>query len=178
MKEIWKDVAGYEGLYKVSNLGNVYGVKRKKILKPGLARYYFVVLCKDGKRKDVHIHRLVASAFCDNPDRKEEVNHLNEITTDNRAENLEWCTRLENIRWGTGIERHAASQRNGKRSKRISQYSRDGKYIKTYPSIREAHRQTGFDRAAIYRSLVGKRPSAFGYVWRYADQISEVGKSL
>ena len=170
MKEIWKDVEGYEGLYKVSNLGRIFGIKRNGVLKPGKGRYDFVVLCKNGVRHEISVHRLVAKAFCPNPHNKPEVNHINEIAEDNRASNLEWCTRLENIRHGTGIERHAEAQLNCKRrSKRIAQYTIDGEYIKTFPSIREMYRQTGFDRSAVCKCASGNHrySHAYGYLWRY-----------
>lgn len=173
MEEVWKPVVGYEGLYEVSNLGNVRGLKRGKVLKPGEGKYLFVVLCKDGIRHEVHIHRLVATAFCDNPYAKLEVNHINEIAWDNRAENLEWVTRLENIRHGSGIERHAEAQRNDpNRSKRIMQYTVDGEYIRTFPSIKEMERQTGFDGSPVCKCARGSHrySHAYGYKWKFVSE--------
>ena len=127
MEGIWKDVVGYEGLYQVSNMGEVRGLKRGKVLKPGHGKYLFVVLCKDGIRHEISVHRLVATAFCENPYGKSEVNHINETPWDNRAENLEWCTRLENLMYGSGPQRRAETQRNDpKRSIKIAQFSLDG----------------------------------------------------
>lgn len=87
-KELWLDVAGYEGLYKVSNLGNVFSIKRNRLMKPqdnGLG--YLIVGLTDcqGKRKFLLVHRLVAEAFLANPNNFDEINHKNENKSDNRA---------------------------------------------------------------------------------------------
>ena len=101
--EIWKDVKGYENKYQISNLGNVKslnyrGTKEEKLLKliPNKIGYVVVQLCKEGKVKPFYVHRLVAITFLNNKDNKTDVNHINEIKCDNRAINLEWCTKSEN----------------------------------------------------------------------------------
>ena len=96
-KEEWKDVEGYDGAYQVSDLGRVrsrksgeWRVLRSKKHRQG---YLQVALCRDGKQKTLYVHRLVASAFIENDDEsKTDINHKNEIKSDNRADNLEWCT--------------------------------------------------------------------------------------
>lgn len=98
--EIWKPVVGYEGLYEVSNTGNVKSLgnkvwKNARILKPqvrGKSGYLFVRLSKDGQAKGINIHRLVAETFIPNPLNLPIVNHKDENRTNNHVDNLEWCT--------------------------------------------------------------------------------------
>ena len=100
-REQWRDVDGYEGMYQVSDLGRVRSLKygRVKVLRAYKNRYGYlkVFLWKDGKRYNIYVHRLVANAFIPNSDEsKNEINHINEVKTDNRASNLEWCDRSYN----------------------------------------------------------------------------------
>lgn len=102
MKEIWKDVEGYEG-YQVSNKGRVKSLNfrhtgKERILKSNPdGGYCLVSLYRNGKRTSKKIHRLVATAFIPNPENKPEVNHINHNKRDNRASNLEWVTSEENL---------------------------------------------------------------------------------
>lgn len=107
MQEVFKDIKGYEGLYQVSNLGNVKSFNHgsPKILKVGKSTsgYFQVYLCKNKIKTQSQIHRLVALAFIENPNNKKDVNHINGIKTDNILTNLEWNTRAENIRHAYNI---------------------------------------------------------------------------
>lgn len=164
--ENWKPVAGYEGLYEVSDMGRVRSLVTNRVLKPGYNNcgYIQVLLCKSGHRKNALIHRLVANAFVPNPDMKPCVNHLDENKKNNVASNLEWCTYKENSNWGTCIERTAK-----RLSKQVEQYDRDGHLVAIFPSTREAERQTGIASGSIRECCVGGRyKSAGGYVWRYS----------
>ena len=110
-QEIWKDVIGYKGYYIVSNLGNIKSLdnfkvgsynstylKKGKLLKNNLNRqnYKYVVLCKDGIKKHSLIHRIVLESFIENTYNKPFVNHIDSNPSNNRLENLEWCTASEN----------------------------------------------------------------------------------
>ena len=112
--EVWKDIAGYENLYQISNLGNIKSLGNKKtrkdkILKLDLHKngYYFIKLSKNGKPKNFMVHRLVCNNFLSKIIGKEYINHINGIKTDNRVENLEWCTQQYNIKhsWANGLSK-------------------------------------------------------------------------
>ena len=180
-KEIWKDIFGYEGLYQVSDQGRVKSLERKvrhgrgidltikeRILKPGTDRggYLRVGLCDGGKQKTFKVHRLVCEAFHENPDNKPQVNHLNEIKTDNRACNLEWSTAKENCNHGTHNERIAKT-----RSKPVGQFTLDGKLLKTWTSAMEAGKQIGFNYSHVSEVANGKRKTAYGFIWKYVEEV-------
>jgi len=100
MKEIWKDVIGYEGFYQVSNLGNVKGLKRNKVKSQTLNSWGYKIISitkPNTKVKSVLVHRLVAKAFIDNPENKEQVNHIDGNKSNNCVHNLEWCNQSENM---------------------------------------------------------------------------------
>ena len=114
MTEIWKDIVGYEGLYQVSNLGNVKRLKGYKgrgkgyiveehLIKPSISSngYQNVVLCKNGKTKTFTMHRLVAIAFLYNSDNLPQVNHKDKNKLNNWVDNLEWCDSKYNNNDGT-----------------------------------------------------------------------------
>lgn len=99
MLEAWEYIRGYNGLYKISNFGKVFSCRSKRLLKPQLDRYgYYVVnLCKHGEKKKLYIHRAVAMNFVPNIYlEKTDVNHIDGVKTNNRADNLEWCTKSYN----------------------------------------------------------------------------------
>ena len=125
MKEIWKPIKGYEGLYEVSNLGNIKSLSRKindyrgknartigeKILKQGIRNtYYIVQLHKEGIRKSHQVHRLVAEAFIPNLENKEIINHLDYNRLNNVVSNLEWCNQKENVQYSSERMKHKKSE--------------------------------------------------------------------
>ena len=156
--EEWRDIIGYEGLYQVSIFGRVKSLKfgKEKILKPGTnaCGYLQVILCKDGKKKVCNVHRLVANAFLPNPNNLPEVNHINEIKTDNRVSNLEWMTSKDNTRYSQAVA--------------VNQFTLDGRFIRTWDCIMEIQYQLGFNNRNIGSCCQGKRKSAYGFLWRYA----------
>ena len=111
MKEIWKDIPGYEGYYQVSNIGNVKSLERKdtigrrvheKILTVNISKkgYARVRLYKNDSKVMYSIHRLVALTFIPTVKNKTEVNHIDENKLNNHVDNLEWCNRSENVNHG------------------------------------------------------------------------------
>lgn len=168
--EQWKDIKGYEGLYQVSNLGRVKSFYngKEQIMKGAKRRGYpSVKLTKDKKEKWWTIHRLVAEAFIPNPDNLPMINHKNEIKTDNRVENLEWCTAKYNTNYGSRNEKVSNKRKNDSQSKTVFQYTLDGEFIKEYPSLGEIKRQLGYDKGNIAACCNGKYKKAYGFIWHY-----------
>lgn len=188
MNEIWKEIEGYEGLYEVSNQGRVRSLDRwaknsasgsvrlskGRVLKSHTISngYHHVILYKEGEKKDKMIHRLVAEAFIPNPDNKPKIDHINTDKTDNRVENLRWCTQKENCNNPISLE---------KISQPVAQYTLDGELIAVYPSVIEASRQTGGNNVSIHKCCNGgyfdKSRGKWvnwtkykGYVWKYFDE--------
>lgn len=200
MIEVWKDVVGYEGLYQVSNLGNVKSLKRiksnnqptkEKVMKKYIGKgYYRVALYLDGKMKNKSVSRLVAQAFIPNPENKPCINHINGIKNNNQLYNLEWCTILENSQhaYNTGLTTKTPLN-FVHTSKEVAQLDKDGNIIKVYPSSKEASRVTGINHSSINTCARGIRVdkrrinktinvnTAGGYKWKYTEDLTINGKS-
>ena len=167
--EVWRDVAGYNNRYRVSNKGRVYSIKKAKILKQNLGKrgYFTVSLYQNGKRKETTVHRMVATAFIDNPQNLPFINHKDECKTNNNVENLEWCTCEYNNKYGTALERATKS-----RYKAVKQYTRDGNLVRKWDSLKEASETLNINIGNICQCCKGnpRQPAAGGYVWVYDDK--------
>lgn len=175
-KEEWKDIVGFEGSYQVSNLGMVRSLAHYvknghgrrlvygKILKPYKSShgYLFVALGKKAKHRSVH--RLVATAFIQNPQNLPDVNHKDENKSNNVSSNLEWCNHSYNALYGTCQERLRKYKQ-----KAVEMMDKDTKIvIKTFESMKIAAESLGIHKEQISDVCRKKRKTAGGYIWRYA----------
>lgn len=167
--EIWKDIDGYEGLYRVSSHGDVISVRSGNLMTPAVDKYgYFnVCLTKDGRSVSRKVHRLVAQAFIENPLNKEQVNHIDENKANNSVSNLEWATARENTNHGTRNVRMGLSKRNTNCTE-VMQLDLCGNPIRKWSSFNEVYRQNGYDTGLLVKVCQGKKQTAYGYKWRYA----------
>ena len=171
-QEVWKDVTGYEGLYKISNYGKIKALpkykrlKLKKELKTYFDKdgYKVVYLYKHSKKKAKKIHRLVAEAFIPNLNNLPQVNHKDEDKQNNKVDNLEWCDAKYNANYG-----NCQSKKGKKIRKKINQYELNGSFIKQWESITEVANYYLTTKQSIISCCKGRSKSSKGYVWKYAD---------
>ena len=187
-KEVWKDIKDYEGLYQISNHGNVKSLTRKvkckngkfriireKILTPMTTKngYLTVNLWKNNSSKTYLIHRLVAEAFIPNPENKPEVNHKDTYKWTNYTSNLEWNTRPENtihsykMKLRENQKKKISNMNKKLKSKKVAQYDLNMNLIKTFPSASEAARYYNYSQSAISECCRGIRRKIYNYIWRY-----------
>lgn len=177
MKEIWKSVVGYEGLYEVSTLGRVksldmvlpyarYGklttrIRKGVILTPAKMNngYLRVGMSNNGNHKLNLVHRLVAIAFIPNPNNYKEVNHIDCNKSNNRVDNLEWVSSSYN-------KIHALENGLYHSEKPILQI-KNGIVINEYKSATQVYRKLGYSPQNIGKVALGQRKSAYGYQWRF-----------
>ena len=167
MQEVWKDVAGYEGYYQVSNLGKVRNVKFNRELKACFDTYGYllVVLSKGGKHRTRTVHRLVAETFIPNEEDLPTVNHKDENKQNNCVENLEWCDSKYNCNYGTRNQKISQGV-----SKCVIQLSKSGEKIKKWNSMTEASKGIGCHLSSISMCCKGKQNTTGGYRWQYVAE--------
>lgn len=184
MARLWRDIEGFEGLYQISNLGEVKslmrtiergdGVKmniKEKILKPQIGNhgYLTVSLCSiDKKIVTKRIHRLVAEAFIPNSNNLPQVNHKDENKLNNKVDNLEWCTQQYNLKYG-----EAAQIGNITRRKPVLQYSLDGELIAEHESTLAAAKAIGVYQGNISKVCRGETETAKGFIFKFKNNESE-----
>ena len=161
----WKEIKGYEGLYLVSNYGDVVNVNRGlKIPQVNEDGYLRVQLSKGGVQKNHYVHRLVAETFIENPLALPCVNHKDENKANNFVENLEWCTILYNNTYGTRMEK-VANARKDKRTVAVLQFDIDGKFVRRWEGVYLACQELGVCKASVHRCIHGKQNTAGGFRW-------------
>lgn len=188
MKEVWKPIVGYEGIYEVSSLGNIRKILingQFKSLKttPNNWGYYTIGLRKDGKVKQYRISRLVAEAFIPNPESKPYVDHIDTDKANNKADNLRWVTPSENSNndlsrlhmlesWQN--EERRLNQRlmnlgdKHPRARAVCQLDENGNILQTFVTSVEAAKFIGCKCGNITKCCTGERLRAGGFRWKYA----------
>ena len=188
LEEEWKDISGYEGRYQISNMGRIRSLprivkngigechKKGKILKPQKAvnGYMRATLCNEKYYKHFKIHRLVAEHYIPNPENKPQVNHINGDKTDNRVDNLEFCTHEENIKHAIkngliDLEKRKLEmiKLGKKRAKKVNQYDLEHKFIKRWDSLKEASETLNINYGNISSCCIGNHKTAGGFIWEY-----------
>lgn len=179
MKEIWKDIPNYEGLYQASNLGRIRSLDREqyvgsknqyckfnytrklksKIIKPKTTKdnYYEVTLTKNNEKKFIRVHRLIAMTFIPNPNNYPVINHINYNRFDNRVENLEWCTVWYNNRYS--------------KAKKVAQFDKNYNLIKVWNCMSDVYRELGIPVTNLSKCCHNKKLTAKTYYWRYYEEI-------
>jgi hypothetical protein len=180
----WKDVIGWEGLYKVSTSGEIKSTntyvrspegkraRNGRILKQGIGNrgYKLVTLSKDNKHTTKNVHRVVAEAFIVNSRNVIDVNHKDGDKLNNRLNNLEWVTRRENIMHALSMGLSKTPPQRPKCS--VLQYTKEGYVVKTYMSMLEAETITGINSGNISNACNGRQKTAGGYKWMKIDRQS------
>jgi len=183
--EVWKDAIGYEGYYKVSNIGRVKSlprngtIKQERIMKIKISKagYATVHLRKSGYSKHRKIHRMVAKAFIEAVEGKPLINHIDGDKLNNTIDNLEWCTHKENVQHAhdTGLAKtdmkqiaEARAISIAVRTKKVRQLDMQGNEIREFKSMTEARKHLGKTSSTMIAGVcMGIRKSYEGFKWEY-----------
>lgn len=172
----FREVPGFSG-YLVSRDGRIYSLFRNKFLRQGVSKFGYnrvgLYSTPGGKPKWVAVHRIVAQAFLPNPENLPQVNHKNEIKTDNRAENLEWCSCSYNINYGKRndtVSKKLMEHKTKTVGRKIRQLDREtGETIRVWDSMHQIERELGISHSSICRCCTGRRKTQGGFRWAYFD---------
>ena len=173
--EVWKDIKGYEGYYKVSNMGRMIGLNgngkgTKKILKCRTDKdgYLEVTLCKDGVHKYSRVHRLVGLTFIKNESEKSQINHINGVKNDNRVCNLEWVTRSENILHSVNVLGNISNTSGLNPPLKVTKLNLFGKIVSEYRTVTEACKIEKMSKNTLSKYAKSKEPFK-GHYWEVAN---------
>lgn len=186
MEEIWKDIKGFEGRYQVSNMGRVRSLdrtivsrtgqtymKKGQILKPSInkGKGYYRISLSNGHRNYTHyeVHRLIALHFVPGYKKGLVVNHKNEVKTDNRAENLEWCTYQYNLNYSDVV---------AWKRKPVYQYTMDGEFVAKHKCCAEVEKMMGTYQGAMVHVMYESKTGAWkGFRWSFEPRTKEYWRS-
>lgn len=196
-EKIWKPIIGFEGLYEVSNIGEIRSLNKTvkcrnrfnkntsiRIIKGRILKqvdtghgYLQVCLRKNNKNYSLYVHRLVAEVFIQNPKNMPFINHIDENKSNNKVSNLEWCTAQYNCNYGTRTERILKNRKspdfnlsNNPKAKRVEMYSLDNIYQMTFNSIKEAFIYLNLKNAVqsnVSNVCNGKLKTAYKHIWKW-----------
>ena len=198
MKEIWKDIEGYEGYYQVSNLGRVRSVERivnRKKLKGKFISYgrdtkgyLFVNLSKENKQKTARVHRLVAQAFIPKIDGKDYIDHIDGSRDNNNVSNLRWCTHKENCNFEIaklrqrlgcmGNKKWLGKHHTEETKKKISESKKGKKNPNLWNSISDENKKKILNAAIEKNRVEVEQYSLDGKLIKVWDSMVEAARSL
>lgn len=188
---VFKEIEGYP-LYLIGSDGSVYSKKSNRFLKPVLQHtgYKHIELRNENGPKQFSVHRLVAKAFIPNPNNYPVVNHIDQNRVNNAVTNLEWCTyeynsnhadcqkrKRNRINYYSEKQLRSRANMKNRNGKMVFQYSKEGEYIRSFPSTMEVYRETGINPSHVGECARGKRKAAGGYLWSFNERRSDLSVS-